>query len=44
MKFQVQEMTQIWDGNTILLELEEKKYMFIGNSQEYLLLKQKIKL
>ena len=25
----------IWDGNTILLKLDEKKYMFIGNSGIY---------
>ena len=25
----------IWDGNTILLELEEKKYMFIGSDGVY---------
>ena len=25
----------VWDGNTILLELQEKKYMFIGNSGVY---------
>ena len=32
-----------WDGNTILLNLEDKKYMFVGDSG-LCSLKQKIKL
>ena len=32
------------DGNTILLELKEKQYMFIGNKGVFILLKRKIKL
>ena len=25
----------IWDGNTVLLEIEDRKYIFIGNSGVY---------